>query len=62
MVVAATSTFGEEVAASELAEVVGGLADGVVGVAFDGVDFGDEIGDGEPVGGGSEGGDKSLVI
>src|SRR4051812_26098866 len=40
--------------AAELAEVVGGLAGGVVVVGEKGVDFGGEVGDGEPVGSGGE--------
>ena len=49
VVAAGAAGFDDEVFAAELAEVVGGLAGGVVGRA-DGVDLGGEVGDGEPVG------------
>src|SRR5207302_4349638 len=52
VVAAVASGLGDKGVAAEFAQVVGGLADGVIGVAGDGVDLVREVGDGEAVGGG----------
>ncbi len=52
VVAAGRAGFDDEVFAAQFAQVVGGLPDGVVVLALAGerVDFGREVGDGEPVG------------
>src|ERR1035438_1265714 len=54
---AAVPGLGDHLVGAELAQVVGALADGVVRSWADGVDLGRQLGDGEPVGRGGEGGD-----
>ena len=43
--------FVGEVLAAELAEIVGGVADGVAGLSVNGADLSGEVGDGEAAGG-----------
>ena len=50
--------FGDEVVATEFAQVVCRLADCVPVAAGHGVDFVGEVGDGESLGGGGQGGDR----
>jgi len=52
VVAAGPAGFDDEAFAAQFAQVVGGLPDGVVvlGLAGERVDFGREVGDGEPVG------------
>ena len=54
VVAAGPAGFGDQLFAAEFAQVVGGLPDGVAGVAGHGVDLGGELGDGEAVGCGGQ--------